>query len=100
MVALYQRLIVLAAATGRYSSKVTAPDEDFVPLLVALAILGIVGVLLGATILQAAVSLHNKFAGGKASPGAVPEPSYLKAVGITLLAWIVALVVQLVVAVI
>jgi hypothetical protein len=38
----------------------------------------------GAVILRAGCSSYNKLLGGKGSPRAVPEPDFLKAIGITL----------------
>lgn len=49
----------------------------------------LIGTLIGAIILRAACWLLNKLAGGPNAPGAVPEPSFGKAMGI---AFVTALV--------
>ncbi len=70
-------------------------EQVAVPLVmipvVLLALL--VALVIPAMILRAAVSLYNKLAGGAGSPGAVPQPSLLKAIGIVFLTWLVNIVV-------
>src|SRR5437763_15394597 len=83
---------VLAAARGGLLPKTkVGHEEDLVPLLVAVGVILVVGVILGAAMLQAATSFHNKLVGGKHSPNAVPEPYFPKAMGITLVTWLVSL---------
>ena len=52
----------------------------------------LIGTLIGAIILRAAVSLFNKMAGGADSEGAVPEPEFGKAMGITFVTTLVNMV--------
>jgi hypothetical protein len=58
-------------------------------MLLVLVIALPVGLLIGAVLLRAGISLYNKFAGGLDSPSAVPEPPLLKSMGIVLLIGIV-----------
>jgi hypothetical protein len=53
-------------------------------LLCVLAIVAVVGTLIGAVFLYAAVALYNKLAGGASSPDSVPQPTLGKAMWIIL----------------
>lgn len=52
-------------------------------VLCAMMFVLLLGTVVGAVILRAAVSLCNKFLGADDSDGGVPEPSFGKAIGIT-----------------
>lgn len=47
------------------------------------------GTVVGAWFLRVACSLYNKLAGGKGTPGSVPEPLFVQALGITFVAALV-----------
>ncbi|MEW4570730.1 hypothetical protein AB1L88_22930 [Tautonia sp. JC769] len=69
--------------------------EDRAAILGALIGLGallIIGTLVGAIILRAAISLRNKLAGGPETRDAVPEPAIGKAMGITFVATLANLI--------
>lgn len=50
--------------------------------LIALAVLIVIGSIVGLFLLRGAVSLYNKLVGGAGSARAIPEPSFGKALGI------------------
>ncbi|QDT29324.1 hypothetical protein [Gimesia panareensis] len=77
-----------------------APDPLMLVLVVFVIVVPI-GLLIGAVILRAAISLFNKFAGyGDENPNQVPEPSMGKAMGIVFVTafvnWILGLVIGVV----
>lgn len=59
-----------------------APVPVIGGLLCALVIGVLVGTLIGAVCLRAAIALYNKMAGGASSPSSVPEPAFGKAMWI------------------
>lgn len=61
-----------------------SPEQVAGVMCVSLVVLGI-GTLVGAIILRLAVSLYNLLAGGVTSPGGVPIPTFVKAIGICFL---------------
>ena len=61
-----------------------------------LAIVLVFGTVVGAMILRAACSLFNKFAGGRDAQGAVPDPSFGRAVGISFVATLIQMVIAFV----
>ena len=58
-------------------------------VIIGLTLSLVLGAVIGAILLRASISLCNKFLGAKDSPKAVPEPAFLRAVGISLLAGLV-----------
>jgi hypothetical protein len=53
------------------------------PALLGLLCGLLIGTVVGAVFLRAAISLYNKLVGGPGSPSIVPEPDFGKAMGIT-----------------
>jgi hypothetical protein len=60
-------------------------------LLCALAVMLVIGTVIGAIILRAACALYNKLVGGPKTPTSVPEPDFGRAMGIIFVAWLVNL---------
>jgi hypothetical protein len=60
----------------------------------AFAITVVIGAIVGAVFLRAAIALYNKMVGGAMSPSGVPEPAFGKAIGITFVTSLVNAVVS------
>lgn len=72
------------------------PNESVVGVLICSLLVGLViGTLIGAIILRAAVALYNSIV-GRSSLSTVPEPAFGKAMGITFLTSLIQLVVRFV----
>ncbi len=69
-----------------------------VGMLCTLSVILVVGTLVGGLLLMFACGLYNKFAGGRKSRDAVPEPTIGKAMGIVLVAALANMAVGFVIA--